>query len=398
MIFRRKTNVKSGDIKANDEVDSLILETRGMLEQLQGGNSKTRGEIKDVRSEEVISNINKILDIMQDSIETVNKQHDVTVNTLNDNLQEIQAENQRLRDRLKFANKVAKIGLWEINIINGEVMNENNTVNWTSEFRNLLGFSDEDDFPNVQSSWSNRIHPDAVKLVTELYTKHVNDPSGSTPYSIPYKLRLKNGEYRWFHSEAHTIRDKSGVPIKVVGSIRDISSERIKEELENELANKITDFSQSMKELVASIESITTTAQDLAKYQADTMKASQKMRSSTDETRKITEFIKNLSNQTNLLGLNASIEAARSGKEGLGFNVVAAEIRKLSTSSSNAVGQIDNSIKDMSELIEKITINVENINNITQTQASSTEEISACVEELNIKAEDLLHLATKIVL
>jgi len=191
--------------------------------------------------------------------------------------------------------------------------------------------------------------------------------------------------------------ERSGsVPLRILGSIRDINSEKLKELLESELALKIESFSLSMKEMVDSIEIITETAQELASFQEITLKVSQEVKTSANETKKITKFIKSISSRTNLLGLNAAIEAARSGKDGLGFTVVAKEIRKLSISSSSAVDKIENSLKDMNKSIDNIVLNIGNINGITQTQAATTEEVIACVEEINSMVEEVVNIVKKI--
>ena len=149
-------------------------------------------------------------------------------------------------------------------------------------------------------------------------------------------------------------------------------------------------------EIVESIKDVTHTAQELANYQQDTMKISEKIKSGADETKAIIAFIKNISTQTNLLGLNASIEAARSGQAGSGFNVVASEIRNLSISSSDAVEKIGKSINDMNSLIDNIVVNMENINGITQSQAATTEEVNACVDQVNDLIEELVTMVKSI--
>lgn len=92
----------------------------------------------------------------------------------------------------------------------------------------MIGFENEQDFPNVLESWSNRLHPDHKDVTLKAFADHLNDYTGQTPYDIEYQLQGKNGEYRWYRATGETSRDSNGLPIRVVGSLKDINEERKK--------------------------------------------------------------------------------------------------------------------------------------------------------------------------
>ena len=264
------------------------------------------------------------------------------------------------------------------------------------KFRKTLGFKDENDFPNVLSSWSDRLHPEDAERTLQSFADHLNDYTGRTPYDLDYRLQLKNGEYRWFHAGGATVRDQNGVPIRVAGTLRDITYLKNKENIVKTMNEKMSQLSDSISEMSAAIESVSAQAQELASVQEHSTVAANKAKISTEETKNISNFIREIADQTNLLGLNAAIEAARAGEHGRGFGIVADEVRKLAVSSADATGNIENSLNEMNHLIEEILLHIGKMTTMTQTQAAFTEEVNASMEEINIMSQSLVEFAKTI--
>jgi len=156
-----------------------------------------------------------------------------------------------------------------------------------------------------------------------------------------------------------------------------------------ELLDIISSLAEATEQVSASVEELAASAGDLASSGQKAIQLTQETSQKAHETDRVLDFIKNIANQTNLLGLNAAIEAARSGEHGRGFSVVADEIRKLSGHSANAVEEIGNFLKDMEKAIVEINKAIENSGAISQQQAAASQEVSATIETINTTCKRL---------
>lgn len=117
----------------------------------------------------------------------------------------------------------------------------------------------------------------------------------------------------------------------------------------------------------------------------------------SSQINKVAGFIREVSEQTNLLGLNAAIEAARVGEAGAGFGVVASEVRKLSVDAKQATTDIDASLKDVQQVIKQMEVEVSQIAASSQEQATLVSSFTDVIEKLNETGDRMKMLADQLI-
>ncbi|BAU26332.1 methyl-accepting chemotaxis protein (MCP) signaling protein [Aneurinibacillus soli] len=156
-------------------------------------------------------------------------------------------------------------------------------------------------------------------------------------------------------------------------------------------------LSASLQQIAASVNEVNSMAQKLATTQENMNHTAEQTKKNTDESGKIVDVIRNVSKQTNLLGLNAGIIAAKAqNEEGRSFQVVAKEVRNLSTNTSEAIGQIEEILEQMKKSSTELQQLSQSMTPIITSQASATTEINVALEQLNIVAQQVLETAQKL--
>ncbi|CAH2602190.1 PAS domain-containing protein [Rhodovastum atsumiense] len=331
------------------------------------------------------------------------------------------------------------VGLWDAVFYNGDALHPQARWTWSAEFRRLCGYESEAEFPNVVQSWSDRLHPDDAPGTFAAFKASC---STGKPYDVTYRLKVKDGSYRWFRATGGVVLDENRRPRRACGSLV-LIDERVRAEESKKaalaqlangfeqrigaLAKNLSGASQALEgtarsmvatagttsrqagsvagaantvssgvQTVASAsEELSSSINEIARQVAESTKITEKAVNDAEHTDKIVRELANgagrighvvglittIASQTSLLALNATIEAARAGEAGKGFAVVASEVKTLANQTAKATEEIGQQIGEIQSATKEAVSAIRNIGETIERISVISSAIAAAVQE-----------------
>jgi len=133
---------------------------------------------------------------------------------------ELTRTEQELRDseaRTRLLLEAADVGLWDWDLVNNETY-------FSPEWKRQIGYRD-DELPSAFAEWESRLHPDdrtATLAAVQAFRE------GLRPYyDVEFRLRHRDGSWRWIFARANFVRDAAGEPIRMLGSHTEITERKL---------------------------------------------------------------------------------------------------------------------------------------------------------------------------
>ena len=172
-----------------------------------------------------------------------------------------------------------------------------------------------------------------------------------------------------------------------------------------EASTNVQSVASATEEMASSVNEISRQVQESARMATEAVGQARATNDRVSELSKaasrigdVVELINTIAEQTNLLALNATIEAARAGEAGRGFAVVASEVKALAEQTSKATGEIGQQISGIQaatqesvSAIKEISGTIEKLSEISSTIAAAVEEQGAATQEISRNVQQAAH-------
>lgn len=186
------------------------------------------------------------------------------------------------------------------------------------------------------------------------------------------------------NTTAQNIQEQNNMTQSIQTAIEETS------EHSKQMVNIATESNESIQENLKVMESLKNQSMQIANTNSEVTQSMAKLQDKTNEVQNIAGMILSISNKTNLLALNASIESARAGEAGKGFAVVAEQIRQLAEQTKQSTEEITRITDELNENANAVVKSVESSVEATNDQHEKILSAAASFEKLDSNITQLI--------